>query len=407
MKIIFLTDDFPPISFGGAGIIAYRDALALKKLGHDIEIITTVQKKEDEGIVQFKGLKLYRFYSSYDEKWRAYKSIFNRSIYHKVERIILEKKADIIHAHNIHSHISYAMLKIAKKSGAKVFLTAHDLLSVHYGKLYPDKVGSYKFSSFELFCQYKWRFNPLRNMFIRHYFKYIDCVFTVSHEVEKVLNAHGINNTETLHNGIDVHDWCVEKNDINIFRRSHSLCDKTVLLFAGRLSRAKGIDSAMGLVEKIYLKNKNVCLFIVGRDDNEEALRIKKRAKEMSIENAIIFSGWLGVDDMKKAMFSADIVLVLSRYLDPFPNINLEAMASEKPVIGTCYGGTKEAIKDGSNGFIVDPYDDVEVYNKTLELIENRDKSIVFGRNGYKALQDGLTEDIHIEKLLLCYNRKS
>ena len=49
MKIIILSDDFPPISFGGAGIIAFRLAEGLNRKGHEVAIVTSTQKKGKEG----------------------------------------------------------------------------------------------------------------------------------------------------------------------------------------------------------------------------------------------------------------------------------------------------------------------------------------------------------------------
>lgn len=49
MKIPFLFDDLPPVSFGGARIVAYTIAHTFIKLGHDISVITTTQDKNSEG----------------------------------------------------------------------------------------------------------------------------------------------------------------------------------------------------------------------------------------------------------------------------------------------------------------------------------------------------------------------
>jgi len=135
MKILILSDDFPPNNLGGAGIIAFNLAKAFNKMGHTLLVVTTVQDKDKEGVTEYEGLEIHRIYSNYHDRWRAYISLYNPQTVKEVRKIIKEFEPDIVHAHNVHSHLSYACLKVAKKSGAKVFLTAHDVMLFHYGKL--------------------------------------------------------------------------------------------------------------------------------------------------------------------------------------------------------------------------------------------------------------------------------
>ncbi len=57
MKIVILSDDFLPRSFGGGGIIASWQALELAKRGHEVSVITTVQEKGLEQKIFRDGLK--------------------------------------------------------------------------------------------------------------------------------------------------------------------------------------------------------------------------------------------------------------------------------------------------------------------------------------------------------------
>lgn len=49
MKIVFLQDDFPPESAGGAGMVAGSLALELKKRGYDVSVISATREKSNEG----------------------------------------------------------------------------------------------------------------------------------------------------------------------------------------------------------------------------------------------------------------------------------------------------------------------------------------------------------------------
>ena len=114
MRILFLQDDFPPQSFGGAGNVAFDLAREIKKRGHSVFVLTAVRDKKDEGSVEYEGLKVFKVYSNYHERWRAYLSLYNPQTVKKIKNLIDEIKPDIIHAHNVHYHLSYHSLKLAK-----------------------------------------------------------------------------------------------------------------------------------------------------------------------------------------------------------------------------------------------------------------------------------------------------
>lgn len=401
MKIVYLTDDFPPKSFGGAGIIAFNIAKAVKNKGHNVFIITTTQKKEEEGVFEYEGLKIYKIYSNYHERWRAYVSIYNFFVIKKVERILAEIKPDIIHVHNIHYYLSYYSLVISKKYAKGVFLTAHDAMLFAYGKI-KDEIG-HKVNILRQILDYKFRYNPFRNFFIKKYLKNIDKIFVVSSSLNVALNNNNINNTEIISNGIDVKNWVIEHKKLDLFKKKYNFENKKVILFGGRLSGLKGGEVVIEAMKKIVEKNNKIMLMIVGQKNNF-AEKMLARAGKLRIENNILFTGWIDHDDIKYVYAVSDIVVVASLYLDPFPTINLEAMACKKPVVGTIFGGTKEVVQDGVTGYILDPNNITELSGKILDLLNDDEKIKRFSGAGYNRVKINFSEDEQVKKILLCYN---
>ena len=326
MKILFLSDDFPPQSFGGAGIMAFRLADVLRKKGNEVIIITTVQDKNKQGVEFYKDLKVYRIYANYHERWRAYLSLCNPQTIKRVRDIINKEKPAVVHAHNIHYFLSYYCLKIAKKSGAKVFLTAHDVMLFHYGKLtevidvgnfnIPEKVN-YRITPWQQIQKYKKRYNPFRNIIIRHYLKNADKVFAVSQSLKHALNDNNINNIEVIYNGVDLDNWKIKDEDIVNFKNKYNLNDKKIILFGGRLSSAKGGEKIVTALREVVKKIPNSVLLILGNKDNY-AKRIEDIATEFNVNKNIIFTGWISGQEHKAAFFSSDVVVTPSVYPDPF-----------------------------------------------------------------------------------------
>ena len=169
MKILFLADDFPPMSFGGAGISTYELALGMKKAGQEVFVITTCRKESDEGEIEYNGLTVFNIASAYPGRWRAYVSIHNRPVVAQVEKLLARIKPDVVHANNIHSHLSFASLKIAKKYAKTVVFTARDTMTICYGKLNTKrylKDLDARTTWLDHMRQARKRWNPLPNFFI-------------------------------------------------------------------------------------------------------------------------------------------------------------------------------------------------------------------------------------------------
>jgi glycosyltransferase involved in cell wall biosynthesis len=382
LKVTFLTDDFPPHAHGGAGLIAYEEARALSEMGHDVLVITTTQDKTKVGDSMSGRIRVKSLFSNYDRRFRAYISIWNPPVVRQIKKILTDEQPDIIHAHNVHTHISYKALDVARYHTRRLFLTAHDAMLVHYGKFMPS--GNLEAGGFKNVKEYGWHANPLRSYFIRRFIQKVDAIFAVSQALKELLVYNGIGKVHVLYNGIDGSYW---KNIDDVKKSSFisrfGLSGAKVVLFAGRVSGLKGgkaLEEAMKLVKKEIPEAR---LFTVGG--------------EVKIDR----------DEMKYAYAVADVVVVPSLYLDPFPTVNLEAMASSKPVIGTKEGGTKEAVRDGVTGYIIDPSDTVLFAQRIIELLGNAEKARGFGRRGYERFKEKFTIDIHIQTLLAWYNSAS
>lgn len=412
MKILILQDDFPPKSFGGAGIIAFNYAKGLKEKGHSVSIITAVQNRSEEGEFEYEGLKIHRIYSDYHPRWQAYLSLYNPMTVRKVSKIIKEEKLDIVHAHNIHYHLSYYCLKLAKQSSAKVFLTTHDVMLFHYGKLgefvnkndlsCPDKFD-YKISPWQQIKKFKRRYNPFRNVIIKHYLRYVDKIIPVCVALANALNQNGIKNTQVLHNGLDAADFYENEKDVEAFKSEFNLQGKKVMLFGGRISQAKGGDVALGLLIEISKVMPEICLMIAGQE-NLYVQELLKKADKSGVRDKVKILGWLDRKEIVSAYYASNVILSPSLYLDAFPTVNLEAMATRRPIIATCFDGAREAVTDGEAGYIVNPHNLPSVVSRTLALLTNENLAKKFGQNGYERFLKDFQLSHQVDKLEKIYH---
>lgn len=141
------------------------------------------------------------------------------------------------------------------------------------------------------------------------------------------------------------------------------------VLFLGVLIQRKGVADLLQAVKKLVdgkkLEGISVRFHIGGTGSEEETL--KQYVRENSLENYVVFLGWLdGVK--KKNALETNQVLILPSYNEGLPIAILEAISYGMPVIATNVGSIAEAVLEGENGFLVDP-GDVDGYENALQRL--------------------------------------
>ncbi len=408
-KIIIINDDFPPYSSGGAAIIAHNQALGLKEKGFEVIVLTTVNDIKNEGIFNENGIRIIKIFYRYNLRFRSYISIYNSFLSKKLKLILIQEKPEIVHFHNIHSNFSYHSIRVASKICKKVFITVHDSMPFHYSKLYPkDKFNlskdNYKVSALRQIKDFKFRYNPFRNILIKYYLKFPNKIIAVSDALKDALEVNGIKNVVTIHNGIDISKWILNKNKVDEFKNKYDLNNKKVLMFCGRLSRAKGGEVVLNMLKELIKTIPNIRLLVVGEMDSE-AQNLSNIATRSGIRDYIIFTGSMNREEIVNAYGTSDLVVVPSLCFDWFPTVNLEAMASGIPVIATCFGGSKEIISDGVNGYIINPYDLTDTLNRVSKLLNDNLLRSKMSNDIVSLLIKEYDINKYLQNTIICYNQ--
>jgi len=78
----------------------------------------------------------------------------------------------------------------------------------------------------------------------------------------------------------------------------------------------------------------------------------------------------------------------------------LEGMASGLPVVSTCVGGIPEVLKNGENGFLVNPNDPPAFANAIEILAKSRELRQGLGKKGKKLVVKNFDLEENTQKLL-------
>lgn len=135
----------------------------------------------------------------------------------------------------------------------------------------------------------------------------------------------------------------------------YSLHGATVLLTVARLpsrERYKGIDEIMKSLPSLLARDPSIRYVIAG--DGSDRPRLEEKANKLGVFSKIVFAGM--VDESEKAdHFRMADVFVMPGRGEGFGFVFLEAMACGIPVVGSQLDGSREALRDGALGSLVDP----------------------------------------------------
>ena len=120
------------------------------------------------------------------------------------------------------------------------------------------------------------------------------------------------------------------------------------LVFAGRLTRQKGLDNALAAVASVA----GARLLLVG--DGPERERLERRAHETGLNGRVRFLGSRPRAETVALLAGADAALLSSDW-ENLPHAAVEALAVGPPVGATAVGGVPEVVRDGENGLLVPP----------------------------------------------------
>ncbi len=398
MRIALLADTYPPANRGGAGVVAQRLARAFAARGHEVLVVTTWPHgptSTTDGPVRVERLQ-----SQYPERFRNTVAMMNPGILGGVRRSLEDFEPDVVHAHNVHQHLSFASLEVAASTGAPVAYTAHDFLLFCCIKFICSG-GRVDFRQRWFNCAkcQRFRWNPARNTAIqRQMSTHVDHIFVISQALQTALRANGYGGAEVMHNGVDAEWWA--QGDGPRFRATIGLDDAPVALLAARVSREKGAEAALHALAKA--RDPEVRLVIAG-DNPRYAPKLRALARELGVDDRLILPGWLDADTLRDAYHAANVTLAPSTYPDPFNLTLIESMAAGTPVIASSLGAGPELVPDGETGFAVHPDDTMGLADRLSLIVGDSDYARQLGAAGRERVAQRFTLDRQVERTLARY----
>lgn len=138
-------------------------------------------------------------------------------------------------------------------------------------------------------------------------------------------------------------------------RSSFSIAtDERIVLAVGRLSKEKAHVDLLAAFSRLRASNPEAKARLIIVGDGPERGRLETAADSFGCKESVVFAGQ--VSDVRPFYAAAD-VFVLPSHSEGSPNVLLEAMAAEIPVVATKVGGVPEMVEDNVSALLVQAND--------------------------------------------------
>lgn len=209
----------------------------------------------------------------------------------------------------------------------------------------------------------------------------MDAMITNSHFLRQYfINRHQIDGAKVhaVHLGVHLEPYvrAAFSPEIPKLRKKHGLKEShRVLLFAGRIIREKGVHLLIKAFRKVAREDPQARLVIVGgtgygSNRNSKYVRYLHKLAQ-PVKTKVKFIDFVSPRKMPLYYQIADIVATPSVWNEAFCRVNLEAMASGKPVLSSTKGGISEVIVHTKSGALIPPSQWERELSKWWKLLWN------------------------------------
>lgn len=343
-RILVFNHEYPPVG-GGGGKITQNLSRELVHQGYQITIFTThfrhlpLHQKDDE-------IEIYRIKASRKQIYRA--SFLDMLFFVigsclKGYQFIKRWKPDLIHAH------------FAVPSGAAAYILSRltgvpYILTIHGGDVpgaAPEKTGSW-FKFVYPFSKVIW--------------KKAQKVIAVSDYVKELAQKRYTASIDVIGNGINLDSISPEKLSVRKEPR---------ILFAGRFSPEKNPLAVVHALSDLRMLPWECVMLGDGLLMQELRTLIKKK----NLQDRIHALGWLSQSDVLEWMTKSDILFMPS-LMEGLPLTGLQALTNGLALVMSRVGGCVQLIRNGENGYLVDP-GDIKGYSNVISTLINEPERLM------------------------------
>lgn len=388
MKILMLSNRFPPDIAGGAEILAGDLAVALRQRGHEVRVLTSAC--DNRGTVREPWIE--RRLRPVVDGPRArdgsrrrgpgrivafYRETHSRSSARTVRRVIAQSAPDIVYVWNISGVGLVSILRALQQVRIPIVFHLHS-----YWWQYINSPET-RFSTVRMAWLKKLIIGPVPPL------KFSTLIATseaVKHEYTRA-GCPG--------DRIEVIDNAIDGRFLEGDFPARRVRQPSVLMYAGRLTAEKGVMVALEAVDLLVNRDRRqVRLEVFGSGDPHYQFELEAFVRSHGLSKVVIFNGLVDQDRLIRAYDGADLVVVPSLWAEPFGLVAVEAMARGVAVIASDVGGLSGVLRDHVDGRLVMPGDPEVLAAAIADSLDQPDERRRLGSAAQETVRERFTLDI-------------
>ena len=176
--------------------------------------------------------------------------------------------------------------------------------------------------------------------------------------------------------------------------RAMAVSEVPEVLFVGQVIRGKGVDLMLKALSCLMGEWQAT---IVGEGNHLESC--KQLAEQLGISERVRFAGWVPHAQLDEYYRSARMLVVPSRWPEPFGMVGIEAMARGRPVVAFANGGIPDWLDHEHTGFLVAEADLSGMASAIQALLDDVALADRMGRAGSEHVQKSFSHKVYLNQI--------
>jgi glycosyltransferase involved in cell wall biosynthesis len=409
MRILVVSNYFPPQYMGGAGLSAFNSCRGLLQRGIEVSVLVVNNRIPEPVDVQYRVQEIPVHKVTYVSPLANHSLVqtFDPRAYWIVAAEIRRVRPDLVHVHNV-SGSTLASFVACDRLDVPVVLTLHDhwllcpnnMLYRGDGLLCDPAQGTGDCK--QCFRRYDfWARVPRRRQVLARLVRNVRLFVSPSHKLVDLHVAAGYDRRRfrVVPNGTDPAPSRIPADPLlrEHFEERGRL---RTLLFAGAVVETKGIQT---LIEALPLLMRYIDRFrlLVAGWGNPRTLAALRRFNP----TAVRLLGRVPFEEMRALYAAADLTVVPSVWYDNSPMVIYESLLAGTPIVGSEIGGIPELIRPGQTGYLFPAGDARALTERVIQHFAlSAPERRAMRRRCARHVRSELSMDRHLDRLQEVYD---
>lgn len=390
MKILFLSNMYPPHVIGGYEALCQEAVEGLAKRGHQVTVLTSTygyDKAFSEGnihrLLSIEGdLQFYKMKDAWSYPKRKQKNLEHLRL------LISTEKPDIVFVWGMWNLSKSLTWEAEKLMGSRVvyYLANPWPIESNMHQAFWDAPATSMVRSIaknlmripaRMVLREEWQKVPLR-------FEHAPCCSAAQRD--QLLEADvPLKDAPVIYEGIDLRNYLAQAGKRTYERKDGLLS----LIFVGILAEHKGVHTTIDALNQLSVEErKRLRLTILGKGHSQYEERLRSLVSRHQLSDVVTFHVPIPRTELPEFLGRFDVLLLPSIWPEPLARIMQEGLACGMVVVGSSTGGTAETIDHGENGLLFQAGDAAGLAEQLKILLDDPSLQCSLSESGRRTAEE-------------------